>query len=224
MRIFNRYFSTADLLLLLGDVALAIFAISAVQTVRYVTDLNPTNWTQWTVQGEGIAVLVVLSFYYSDLYVIDHVIPRKELLLRFANGFGIACLAIGGVGLVLPGLGFQRLYLVEMLVVGIGLFSWRMGFVRVLENVRVHSKVLIVGTDRIATLVAEELCRRKHLGMEVVGFIGSQDGQMTLSYGNPVQVSLPIRPPQSTFRVIERDGVNRILVEGEGSCAGFPAQ
>jgi len=224
MRLFNRYFSRADVLLLLGDVALAIFAIWAVHTVRHVTGLAPTNWSQWAVQGEGIAALVVVSFYYSDLYVIDQTIPRSELVLRLANGFGIACLAIGGVGLVIPGLGFQKLYLIEMLLVGIGLFSWRIGFVRMLEKVKVHSKILVVGTNKIATLVAEELCRRKHLGMQVVGFIGSQDGQMTLSYGNPVHVSLPVSPPQSIFRVIEREGVNRILVEGEGSCSGFPAQ
>jgi len=71
MRLFNRYFSLPDLLLLLGDVALAIFAIWVVHTVRYVTGLTATNWPQWTGQGEGIAALVVVSFYYSDLYVID---------------------------------------------------------------------------------------------------------------------------------------------------------
>ena len=224
MRLFNRYFSRADMILLLGDVAMATFAIWAVHTVRHVTGLTPTNWSQWAVQGEGIAALVVVSFYYSDLYVIDQTIPRSEFVLRLANGLGIACLAIGGVGLVIPGLGFQKLYLIEMLLVGIGLFSWRIAFVRMLEKVRVRCKVLIVGTDRIATLVAEELCRRKHLGMQVVGFIGSQDGQMTLSYGNPVQLSLPVFSKRSTFEVVEREGVSQILVEGEGSCDGFPAQ
>jgi len=224
MRLFNRYFSRADLLLLLGDVGLAIFAISAVHAVMNMAGLTQVNWTQWTVQGEGVAFLVVVSFYYSDLYVIDQTLPRRELLLRLASGFGIACLVIGGIGFVLPGLGFEKIYLIEMLLVGIGLFSWRIAFVRMIEKVRVRCKVLIVGTDRIATLVAEEIYHKKHLGMQVVGFIGSQGGRISLSYGNPVRVSLPVFSHRSTFEVVEREGVNRILVEGEESCADFPAQ
>ena len=128
MRLFNRYFSRADLLLLLGDIALAILAMGAVRAVTYVANIIPAdNWTMWSGQGERVAVFVVLSFYYTDLYIVDPTMPKKELTLRLMNGFGLACLIVGAVGYLMPGLGFEKIYLFEMVIVGLGLFflaSW----------------------------------------------------------------------------------------------------
>jgi len=225
MRIFNRYFTTADLVLILGDVALAILAMGAVRAVTYVANIVPVDdWIMWPGQGERVAVFVVLSFYYTDLYVIDPTMPTKELMLRLFNGFGLACLIVGAVGYLLPGLGFEKIYLFEMVIVGLGLFVWRVGFARALEKPSVHGRILIVGTRKIARLVAEEICRRKHLGIQVVGFVGLQSGKVNLAYGNPVQRSLPVFPKRSTFEVVEREGVSQVLVEGGESCDDFPAQ
>jgi len=225
MKIFNRYFSTADLLLLLGDVALAIFVIGALRALSDLANINHAqSWTLWTTQGNQIAFFMVLSFYYSDLYVINPTMPRRELMLRLVNGFGVACLIVGAAGYLIPGLGFENIQLVEMLTVGIGLFCWRVGLARVLESPGVQDRVLIVGTQKISRMVAEEIFRQKHLGIQIVGFIGPQGRKITLSHGNPVRVSLQVFPQWSTFDVVEREGVNRILVETEESCNGFPAQ
>jgi len=225
MRIFNRYYSTADLLLILGDIALVIFVTGAVRALLYMTDFTDVfNLTLWMSQGEQIAAFVVVSFYYSDLYDLDQTPLKSEWTVRLFIGFGIACMLIGGLSYVIPRFGFQDIYLIQMILLGLGLLSWRIGFIRMIEKARTQSKVLIVGTRKIARLVAEEICRQKHLGMRVVGFIGRQNGEISLSYGNPARVSLPVRPMHSTIEVIEREGVNRILVDGEGSCAGFPAQ
>ncbi len=112
MRIFNRYFTSADLLLILGDVALAILAMGAVRAVTHVANIVPADeWIIWPGQGERVAVFVVRSFYYTDLYVIDSTMPARELKLRLINGFGLACLIVGAVGYLLPGLGFEKIYL-----------------------------------------------------------------------------------------------------------------
>ncbi len=225
MRIFNRYFCRADLLLLLGDIALAILAIAGVHAVMYMANVMPANnWTLWPAQGEKIAFFVVLSFYYSDLYVIDPGIPTKELLLRLVNGFGVACLIVGTVAYFLPGLGLEDIYLFEMVSVGFGLLVWRVSVVRLLEKPVARDSILIVGTGEIARLVAEETCRRKHLGIQVAGFIDSKSGSITLSYGNHVRVSLPVFSHRFTFEAVQNAGVNRILVEAPERCSDFPAQ
>jgi sugar transferase (PEP-CTERM system associated) len=48
--------------------------------------------------------------------------------------------------------------------------------------------------------------------MEVVGFVGESAGQLTLAYGNPIQVSLPIYQPSSLMDLFERQNFNRILL------------
>jgi len=144
--------------------------------------------------------------------------------MRLGNGFGLACLIIGGVGFLIPDLGFQNIYLTQMLLIGVGLCVWRVGYMILLSGTGNQRKVLIIGTRKIARLVAEELFHQKHLGIRVVGFMDSQPGELALSYGNPVRVSLPILPQQAILDVVEREGVNQILVDRHESCADLLAQ
>jgi sugar transferase (PEP-CTERM system associated) len=88
---------------------------------------------------------------------------------------------------------------------------------------RVHGTIAIVGTQKIGMLVAEELCRRRHLGLKVAYFIGPESGQITLSYGNPIRVTIPVAAPESTVALVEQHGVNRILIAGPERGQRFPA-
>jgi len=225
MRLFNRYYSPADLALVLGDIALVVCVTAAAGGVMHAVNMTDAHkWGLWVTQGEIIAAFVVLSFYFSDLYVIEQKLPKRELLMRLGNGFGLACLIIGGVGFLIPDLGFQNIYLTQMLLIGAGLCVWRVGYMVVLSGTGNQRRVLIIGTRKIARLVAEELFHQKHLGIRVVGFMDSQPGELALSYGNPVRVSLPILPQQAILDVVEREGVNQILVDRHESCADLLAQ
>jgi len=53
----------------------------------------------------------------------------------------------------------------------------------------------------------------------VVGFVGQCAGQLTLSYGNPVRVSLPIYQASSLMDLFEQKNVNRILLADMDSCS-----
>jgi len=50
---------------------------------------------------------------------------RRELLIHLANGLGVASLVIGGVSYLISGLVFNNFFLIELLLVDVGLFSWR---------------------------------------------------------------------------------------------------
>jgi len=135
------------------------------------------------------------------------------LLLRLIAGGGTACLVIGVVSYPIPQFG-KTIYVSEMLAAGIGLCLWRIGYMRVIRQARVHAKVLIVGVQNIGKLVAEALVEHKKLRMEVVGFIGDSAGQIALSYGNPRRMMLPVFMPCTVTQMVKQDGVNRILLAG----------
>ena len=224
MRILNRYFSIYAVLLLLGDVALSVCLTDLVRLGAFLTGLSEgPDLPWWTIQGLALALFVILAFYYSDLYAIDQTLSQRELFLRLVNGFGLTCLMVAAATYFLPGLRFRKIYLLELVVVGFGLFTWRFAFIRVLKRSRIHSRVLIVGTQEIGKKVAEELFQQQHLGMQVVGFIGSRRGKVSLSIGNPTRVSVPVFPKQALLELVEREGVNRILAAGTGSIEDFPA-
>src|SRR5262245_57089638 len=195
MRVFNRYFCAYDLLLFLGDITLTgIVAVGARGLVLMVVvrESEVANWTEWMTLAGLITVFIVFCFYYADLYAVDQTLSHRELILRFGNGFGIACIIVGVVSYPIQEAGSKNIYLIQMSLLGFGLFAWRLAFMMLLKKARIHGKVLIVGMQTIGRQVSEALCRQKHLGMEVVGFIGSQAGQITLSYGNPHRIRLPV--------------------------------
>jgi sugar transferase (PEP-CTERM system associated) len=225
MKIFNRYYSPFDLLLLFGDITVILLATWPGIVPQYVVTVHgDAGWLVGLMRGSVMAVLIVLSFYYSDLYAIDQTLSTREMLLRLMSGFGLFCLIVGGTTALIPELGSRKVYLGEAILIGMGLSVWRIGFMHRLKRAKIHAKVLIIGTQTIGKLVAEQLCRQKSLGMKVVGFIGPRAGQVTLSYGNPVRVTLPVSPRHHTLGVVEREGITRILIGSMESCSDFPAQ
>jgi sugar transferase (PEP-CTERM system associated) len=218
MRLFNRYFSNYDLILMLGDVTVAFLVTVVVHAVVFFFEISAhPEWAFWFLQAVAVTVIVVVSFYYSDLYAIDQTLSIRELLLRLMSGIGLACIVIGIVSYPIPQFG-KAIYASQMALVALSLCAWRVGFMRVIEKARIHARVLVIGLQGIGKLVAEELLRQKKLGMEVVGFLGQSAGQLTLSYGNPVRVSLPVYQPSSLMTLFEQKNVDRILLASAEGC------
>jgi sugar transferase (PEP-CTERM system associated) len=217
MRVFNRYLSKYDVALVLGDFIISFSTAFVVRWAVVKTGVSPRAEWLWTLHGFAIASVVLVSFYYSDLYDVDQALSVRELLLRFMGALGIACIFIGIISYPIPDFG-KGIYLSEMAIIGLCLGIWRVGFLRIISLARIHAKVLVVGLPLIGKIVAEELCRQQKLGMEVIGFIDSSPGEVTLSYGNPKKKVLPVLASRSLLSFIEQKGVSRILLAGAEGC------
>src|SRR5918995_4626317 len=157
MRIFNRYVSSYDFILLFGDVTVAVFITAVVRAMMRLANSSGTmpHPDHWLFHGLAVAIIVVVSFYYCDLYAIDQTLSIRELLLRLMTGVGLSCILIGIVSYPIPQFG-KTVYASEMVLMVLGLYAWRVGFMRVLQRARIHSRVLIIGIQEIGKLVAEE--------------------------------------------------------------------
>ncbi|HYA30265.1 MAG TPA: TIGR03013 family XrtA/PEP-CTERM system glycosyltransferase [Acidobacteriota bacterium] len=175
--------------------------------------LTDEAWLSPVTHGLAMASIVTMAFYYSDLYAIDQSLSLRELLERFFSGLGTGCIVIGVLSYPIPKFG-KSIYLSEMIVVGICLCIWRLGFMHVIRQAGNRVKVLIVGIRSIGKMVAEELYIKKKLGMDVIGFVGQQAGCVTLSYGNPTKVEIPLFAPRSLSGLIASNQVDRVLLAG----------
>ena len=214
MRLLNRYYTGYDLLLVSGDFLTVLVVSMAVRQI--FAQLEPSTETSAYVSllhGVAIAAIVAVSFYYSDLYAIDQTLSAQELGHRFVAGLGTGCIVIGLVSYPIPNFG-KSIYVSEMIALGCSLAIWRFGFMGVIRQAGIRAKVLIVGTRAIGKMVAEELYQKKKLGMEVVGFVSESAGQMTLTYGNPKKVALPVFAPPSLAGLVASSQINRILLAG----------
>lgn len=218
MRIFNRYFCVYDFILVLGDIIAVVLATIAVRAAIALFDISTTpEWIFWSFQALAVTIIVVVSFYYSDLYAIDQTLSIRELFLRLMNGIGFACIAIGIISYPIPQFG-KTIYASQMGLLAVGLCAWRIGFMRVIASARIHGRVLIIGVQSIGKMVAEQLCRQKTLGMEVVGFVGHSAGEVALAYGNPTKLTLPVFSSHCIASLMEQRRVDRILLAGAESC------
>ena len=218
MRLFNRYYTLHDLLLVLGDFVLVVGASAA---VRMLLDnggsLPDQGWFNPATHGVAMALVIVIAFYYSDLYAIDQSLSIRELFERFVAGLGASCIVIGVLSYPIPNFG-KSIYLTEMIALGFCLCLWRLGFMRAIRQAGLRVKVLIVGMRSIGKMVAEELYLRQKLGMDVVGFVGQEAGCVTLSYGNPRKVEIPLFAPRSLSGLIATNRVGRVLLAGTDPC------
>lgn len=216
MRLFNRYFTFYDLILVIGDLVIVLGVSLAVREAMAWIEVSTNDWTASVLHGIGMAFIIVIAFYYSSLYAIDQTLATSEIVRRFVAGLAIACIVIAIISYPIPNFG-KSIYVSEMIGMGIALGLWRVGFLKVIKQTRIHAKVLIIGTRRIGRMVAEQLYLRKTLGMDVVGFVSETAGKVTLSYGNPKKVELPIFAPHSLASLVASIGVSRILLaDGPG--------
>jgi sugar transferase (PEP-CTERM system associated) len=219
VRLFNRYYTPYDLVLVLGDFVLVLCASAVVRVFLNESGLiSGEPWLSPTVHGLAMGVIVVIAFYYSDLYSMDQSLSARELLERFVAGLGAACIVIGILSYPIPNFG-KSIYLTEMAGLGLCLCLWRLGFMRAMRQAGIRVKVLIVGIRSIGKMIAEELYLKQKLGMDVVGFVGQQAGSVTLSYGNPKKVEIPLLAPSSLSSLIATNRVDRILLAGTDPCS-----
>ena len=174
-------------------------------------------WLSFFLHGLAMTVVVVVAFYYSNLYAIDQTLSIEELTHRFVTGLGISCIVIAIISYPIPNFG-KSIYVSEMLLMTAALGAWRFGFMRVLKQAAIRAKVLVVGIRTIGKLVAEELYLKRQLGMEVIGFVGGEGGCITLSYGNPKKVEIPVFAPTSLTGLVASNHVDRILLAGTTDC------
>jgi sugar transferase (PEP-CTERM system associated) len=218
LRFFNRYYTGFDFLLAPGDFAAVLGSSFAVRGMLAWADSSASDpWSGSLLHGLAMALIVVIAFYYSDLYAIDQTLSIHELLHRLIAGLGTACIVIGVVSYPIPNFG-KSIYISEMIVMGLVLALWRLGFMRLIMQAGVRARVLVIGTRTIGKMVAEELYLKKSLGMQVVGFVSEKAGQITLTYGNPRKVEIPVFAPPSLSGLVASIGADRILLAGADHC------
>jgi len=136
------------------------------------------------IQGLILATIFHLTLYYSDLYDFSLFPPDEGHLIRLARAGGIGLIVLGGVASLFPswlppGKSFRLSVVLSLLLI----FCWRTFYSRLLG--KMEDRILILGTQDVARRVAQEILKRKGLGMRVVGFLDEDGSRLGQSLLNP---------------------------------------
>jgi len=156
-----------------------------------------------------VTLIVQTAFYLFDLYDADRMRGRAVIVLGILQGTGTAAMGLAVIFYSAPqmmlGRGTLLLTLALTLLV---MVYWRLWVWWVNRNPRFAERILILGTDENAVMLAREVLSRKGSGYEVVGFVGDEPGLIGKSLINPSVVGLF----SELEEIVGRYKANRVVV------------
>jgi sugar transferase (PEP-CTERM system associated) len=199
------------LLLIACESALIVEAVVFAAWIRLgmaTLDLlaNESGW--W--KAGLIALVCQMCLYYSDLYDLRVVADRRELFVRAIQSLGAASVLLAVLYYLFPDLILGRgVFFIAAAFVVVIIVGWRVGFEWIAKRARPTERLLLVGTGVAAVDLAIELHeRRQELGVEIVGFVDTDDSQVGQPLANPGIIGALDEIPTI---VRERD-VDRVVV------------
>jgi len=170
IRLFNVYYPTRTLLLLLCEALLV--SCSFLFATAYL--LGPDTYIVLFYENGllkilGFTVLTLLLSYYFDLYQPQRISGGWEIYFRLLLVLGVLCFVLGGVVLVYPDIYIGP----HVLTVGIALLvlvlsAWRRAYEWIISLSAFRERVYVLGDGERAQVLIETLRTRRDAGMQVV--------------------------------------------------------
>jgi sugar transferase (PEP-CTERM system associated) len=169
------------------------------------------------------AILFALIFQYClylrDVYDFRKSFSSGQFFGRLAQGMVAATVVLCIMYLVLPSLTLGRnIFLLSLLLSSVFLFIWH-AFLRFYFDVRTpHTRLLVIGTGRLARELVAEILHHPELGMKVCGFVDEDPLLLGVSVVNPKVLGSAADLP----RVVNEQNVDQIVVELEDRRGRLP--
>ena len=180
IRLFKVYYPLRTLVLLAGE-ALIVWFSFVLGTMWQSQD----SWLLLNVEGGylkifGVTGVVLLLSHWLDLYDSANLGEKWDQVFRILLVLGVVALALSAVGFafpnLLPGNGSA---LAGLLILTIMLFCWRTAYSWMVKQPFLRERVYVLGTGERAERLVRGLRQRSALGIEVVGWTGNVDGELT---------------------------------------------
>ena len=157
-----------------------------------------------------IAALVLqLALYYADLYDEYTSAARAQLLLRLAQAFLGATVALAAIFYSLPALRFGRGVIGLLLPLAlVGVFLWRVGCQRFWGQDVLKENILILGTGFGAQDLARETLERARLEFRIAGFVGEDASEVGRRLVNPSVIGTLDQVPA----LVENEKIDLVVV------------
>ena len=161
MQVFNRYVSQRHLTVFIGEL-LVIFGSTAWIAHAYGPGDDLLGATS---KGAVVTALCLLCLYYNELYDLTVVRTNREVVIRMLQAVGTASILIALLYLALPWLAVaDGAYLPAAAVFLFGLLVWRLMFNRFATLRSFGERILIIGTDATARIVARQVLAQRDFG------------------------------------------------------------
>ncbi len=190
IRLFKVYYPVRTLVLLVGEAVIVSFSFVLGTLLSVGALSNPTDgWVRFNNQlfiENGLLRIVVLTgivlllSHGFDLYDTDQIGVRMEQTFRMLFVLGLVALGLAAIGTVFPGfLPLHGAVVTGLVILTLTLFGWRIAYSWIAQQPYFRERVYILGTGDRAQRLLNGLRQRTQLGVEVIGWSGSIQGELT---------------------------------------------
>jgi len=176
IRLFNVYYSTRTLLLLVCEALLVCgsFLIATAVLVGPNTYIA-LMYENGLLKIGGITALTLLLSYYFDLYEPQRISGRWEIYFRLLLVLSVLSFLLAGLVYTWPDIDIgPNVFVGGISMLAIGLIFWRLAYEWMNGLSMFRERVYILGSGEQARAVVETLNSRSDTGMRVVGGGGEQ--------------------------------------------------
>jgi sugar transferase (PEP-CTERM system associated) len=170
IRLFNVYYPTRTLVLLLCEVLLVCG--SFLLAIAYLA--GPDSYIVLFYENgifkiAGITVLTLLLSYYFDLYEPQRISGRWEIYFRLLLVLSVLSFFLAALLYFFPQMGIgSNIPLIGTAILAIALVIWRAAYESIIGLSIFRERVYVLGSGERARAVVETLRTRRDAGMEVV--------------------------------------------------------
>lgn len=198
IRLFRVYYPVRALILLVGEAFVVWFSFFLGMLLSTV--LSQYGWLRFSnavfIEGGqlsslgltpagylrilGLTGVVLLLSHGFDLYDSSQLGARREQTYLILFVLGVVTLVLGGVTHFVPDfLPGGSAAFSGVLILVFALFGWRLACSRLVRQPLFRERVYVLGTGERADRLVRGLNERKGLGIDVVGWTGGVEGELT---------------------------------------------
>jgi len=186
IRLFRVYYPIRTLGLLVGE-ALIVWLSFFLGMLLTLVLQSPDGWLRlnnaFFIEGGsikilGLTVAVLLLSHGLDLY--DTTTLGSQCDFRVLFVLGAVTLSLAGVRSFIPTFfGSNGSLLVGLVILIIALFLWRIAYFWLVQQPYLRERVYVLGTGERAQRLLTGLRQKPNMGIEVVGWTGNVEGELT---------------------------------------------
>jgi sugar transferase (PEP-CTERM system associated) len=182
IRLFNVYYPVRTLVLLVGEALIVglSFVLGTLLSLDGLLELNNTLFIDGGyLRILGVTAFVLLLSHGFDLYSSSQMVVKMDHAFRLLFVLGLVALVLGGLLYFVPDFLPGKSAFVGVVILGVALFGWRSIYSWMVRQPFFRERVYVLGTGERAERVVRGLRDRSELGIEVVGWTGDVDGEVT---------------------------------------------
>lgn len=204
VRLFHVYYPVRTVVLLLGEAVIVYASFVLATLLRFGPDAPLVlNYEGGLVKIVAVTVCALLCSHFFDLYDPQRLTSNGETVFRILFVTGSLAFVLAAIGYVFPPFMLGNgVFVMGLLILAVGLVSWRIVFSWLVERPYFREQVYVLGTGDQARTIVETLRTRPGIGMDVVGWAGA------VGNGSLTREALG----EKLRSLLERQKVHRVIV------------